>query len=287
MGIVNCTPDSFYANSRRLNEEQALETALDMVKSGADILDIGGESTRPGAPAVNAEEQIQRIVPVIQKIRQNSLIPISVDTRLASVAQAALDAGATMVNDISALEGDEAMGPLVAQRQVPIVLMHMQGIPETMQNNPHYHNVVQDVCQGLQKAVDRALAYGIHQENIILDPGIGFGKRQQDNAALLAHLSKLRLSNLPLLVGLSRKSFLGAVLAADQVRLEEGRPSLYTSEGELRHSLQAPPPPEDRGDATLAAHAWCLQANVDILRVHDVKQTRQLLAIWEAIAWAS
>ncbi|OQX28643.1 MAG: dihydropteroate synthase [Spirochaeta sp. LUC14_002_19_P3] len=267
MGIINCTPDSFYAGSRFSAEEAIVECAEKMIAEGADIIDIGGESTRPGAAAVSAGEQIARTVPAIRAIREISSIPISIDTQSAAVAEAALNAGAGIINDISALRTDARMLKLAAERGVLVVLMHIQGTPETMQKNPRYNNVVAEVRDYLRKAADMALAGGVREEHIILDPGIGFGKRPMDNVMLLKNLSSLRTGNFPLLVGLSRKSFLGVIL--------DGSNEAQSGKAVSRM-------PDERLVGTIAAHAWCLTQGVDILRVHDVKEARDLIAVWEA-----
>ena len=281
MGIINCTPDSFYAESRGTGIDQPRAAAEAMRARGADIIDIGGESTRPGSDEVPADEQIARTVPVIREIRAEMDVPISIDTRSARAAEAALDAGASMVNDVSALRDDKRMASLAAERGVPVVLMHMLGRPRTMQKNPRYSDVVAEVRDFFARRIDAALSAGIREENIIIDPGIGFGKRLQDNILLLRKLDELRCGGgQQILVGLSRKSFLGLILDKDREALgARGEPY------ELKDFSKSAP--SDRLTATLAAHAWCLSAGADILRVHDVKETRELIAVWEALAWAS
>ena len=281
MGIINCTPDSFYAESRGSGIDEPRAAAEAMRVHGADIIDIGGESTRPGSNQVPADEQIARTVPVIRTIRLRMDVPISIDTRSAEVAEAALDAGASMVNDVSALRDDKRMASLAAERGVPVVLMHMLGRPRTMQKNPRYSDVIAEVRDFFARRIDAALSAGINEENIIIDPGIGFGKRLQDNILLLRKLDELRRGGgQRILVGLSRKSFLGLILDRDREALgARGKSHLPK---EVPESA-----PSDRLTATLAAHAWCLSAGVDILRVHDVKETRELIAVWEALAWSS
>lgn len=266
MGIINCTPDSFYADSRYMEHSEIVKTAKLMVAEGAAIIDVGGESTRPGANGVEAEEQIARAVPAIRAIRSCLSVDISIDTQSSVVAEAALDAGATIINDISALRTDSRMAPLAAEREASVILMHMKGTPATMQNNPGYGNVVMEVRDFLLKAVERGITGGIDSSSLILDPGIGFGKRVQDNVSLIKNLSELKLTGFPVLLGVSRKSFLASLLSHD-----EGGPR----------------PPEGRLAGTAAAHAWSLSQGVDILRVHDVKETKDLIDIWEAIEWAS
>lgn len=305
MGIINCTPDSFYAESRRSGTAAAWAAAERMIADGADIIDIGGESTRPGSAEVAADEQIARTVPVIREIRSRSDVPLSIDTRSAPTAEAALDAGASMVNDVSALRDDERMGGLVAERGVPVVLMHMLGRPRTMQENPRYGDVVAEVREFFARRIDAALSRGVRKENIIIDPGIGFGKRPRDNVLLLRKLDELRPGGVrSMLIGLSRKSFLGRILDDDREALKArgqspaapgGPAGGFWPAGASGVSGRGYPPsegasessPSDRLTATLAAHAWCLAAGADILRVHDVKETRELIAVWEALAWAS
>ena len=266
----------------------ALEAALNMIRDGAEILDIGGESTRPGSGGVGIEEQITRVVPVIREIRNNSDITISVDTQSSRVAEEALDAGADIINDITALNGDDKMAALAAEREVPVILMHMKGIPATMQDNPQYGDPIVEIREELLRLAQRAIDAGIRKDKIILDPGIGFGKRQQDNLALLSLLREWKPDDYLLLVGLSRKSFLGRIIDSEKNRSDEYY--RHHVENLLEHPLRdesANDTPEDRLTVTIAAHAWCLNQGVDILRVHDVKETRQLIAVWEALSWAS
>ncbi|MFP4374968.1 MAG: dihydropteroate synthase [Spirochaetaceae bacterium] len=263
MGIVNCTPDSFYPGSRRESREAAVAAARGMIAEGADILDIGGESTRPGSDPVGLDEERRRVVPVVDALREHCDTPISVDTRKAVVAEAALDAGADIVNDVSGLRDDPELGPLVAARGVPVVLMHMQGTPKTMQRRPHYEDTVADILEVLRERIALATGAGVAAERIIVDPGIGFGKTVADNLRILRELSRLRAElDAPVLIGLSRKSFIGKVLG----------------------TADAPLPVEERLVGTLAAHAWAAREGADILRVHDVAETVQLLEVLEAIA---
>jgi dihydropteroate synthase len=257
MAIVNCTDDSFYPASRNASAEEALARALKAEEDGADIIDFGGESTRPGAAYVSAEEELARIVPVIREFRRRSKLPVSVDTRKALVAKAVLDAGADIINYVSALEDDADMGALCAERGAVVVLMHKKGIPSTMQDEPYYTNVVDEVRSYLAEAAANARKAGIHEHRIILDPGIGFGKRVEDNLDLLAHLAELSALAYPLLVGLSRKRFIGEVTGRDS---------------------------EDRLAGTLAANAVSLVGNAHILRVHDVKETADLVKMFYAIS---
>lgn len=260
MGILNVTPDSFFVASRSVDPEQAAERALAMVADGAGIIDVGGESSRPGSDYVDAEEEHRRVVPVVRRIRAQSSVAISVDTRKAAVAAAALDAGADIVNDITALRDDPGLASVCADRSAPVILMHMQGTPKTMQKEPRYDDPVAEIRAELAQFVDRARDAGI--ESIIVDPGIGFGKRLSDNLEILANLEAFATLGYPVLVGLSRKSFLGMILRSE--------------DGEIR-------PTEDRLSGTLAAHAVAVLRGADILRVHDVRQTADLVRVISAI----
>ena len=261
MGIINCTPDSFYSGSRAPGLDEALALARRMIEEGADILDIGGESTRPGSDSVDPEEERRRAVPLIEAIRRESLIPISIDTRKASVARAAHDAGADIVNDVSGLADDPEAAGLVAERGAPVVLMHRRGDSKSMQNDPHYDDTVGEIAEELLAAVDRAVAAGIRRERIILDPGIGFGKRLCDNLLILKEIPRLRAFGFPLLIGLSRKSFIGKLL------------------GGL--------PVEARLTGTIVANTYAACAGADIVRVHDVAEAVAMKRILHAIAAAA
>jgi len=255
MGIVNATPDSFYAGSRVADVSAAVDTVAAMVQSGAGIIDVGGESTKPGAAYVGAAEELARIVPVIEAIRARWDIPVSIDTRKASVAEAALDAGADMVNDVAALGDDPLLAPLCARRGVPVVLMHKKGIPANMQASPYYDDCVSEVRDFLAGAANAAIAAGIDQAQIVLDPGIGFGKRLEDNLILIASLDVLGAAGYPVLVSLSRKSFVGAITGEQ-------------TEGRLAGSLGAACAARVHGAA--------------IFRVHDVAETVEALAVFDA-----
>ncbi|HUX38215.1 MAG TPA: dihydropteroate synthase [Rectinemataceae bacterium] len=256
MGVLNTTPDSFHAASRRTTLAAAREAALAMLASGAAIIDIGGESTRPGSAPVDEAEELERVIPAIEALRRESDAAISVDTRKAAVWKAALDAGADILNDVSALRDSPEAGALAAKAGAPVVLMHMKGEPATMQEAPYYDDCPSEVRSFLLDAAARALAAGVPAERIVLDPGIGFGKRLEDNLALLSALDSLRDLGYPLLVGLSRKGFVGSLT---------GKPV----EGRLAGSLGA------------AAAAWTLGAR--IFRVHDVAETRDLLLVLSSI----
>ncbi len=255
MGIVNATPDSFYAASRAAGVAAAVDAAAAMIAAGAAAIDVGGESTRPGAAYVGADEERDRVAPVVEALRARWDVAISVDTRKAAVAEAALDAGADMVNDVAALGDDPALAPLCAARGVPVILMHKKGIPESMQDAPWYDDCVAEVASFLYAAADRAKAAGISADRIVLDPGIGFGKRLEDNLALLSRLDELVASGYPVLVGLSRKSFIGALSGAG---------------------------PEGRLPGSLAAACAARAVGAVIFRVHDVAETVQALTVFDA-----
>jgi len=255
MGIVNVTPDSFYAKSRRASAAEAAQAALAMEAEGAAIVDVGGESTRPGSRPVDEDEELERVIPAIEAIRALSDVAVSVDTRRAAVARAALVAGADVVNDISAL-GDPGMATLAAERGAPVVLMHMKGEPSTMQASPSYADCVGEVVGFLLGAAERALAAGIPRGSIVLDPGIGFGKRLEDNLALLdpddGAVARLSRAGWPVLVGLSRKSFVGAIAGRE---------------------------PEGRLAGSLGAACAAYVAGARLFRVHDVAETADALAV--------
>lgn len=257
MGILNVTPDSFSDGGSFTNVTAALEHARKMAGE-ADILDIGGESTRPGAEEVSVEEEIRRTAPVIRAIREAGITtPISIDTRKAAVAEAALDTGANIVNDVAAFSFDSELAALCAERDVPVCLMHHKGTPETMQNNPQYQDVIGEVMGFLAERIDYAMGQGVARNRIITDPGIGFGKTQAHNLILLRHLSVFHDLGLPVLLGASRKRFIGAIGAADQADARLG--------GSLAVALHG------------AAHG------MHILRVHDTYETTQALKLFDAL----
>ena len=260
MGILNCTPDSFYPGSRVPGIDQAVQTAHSMIQAGADILDVGGESTRPGSDPVEAAEECERVIPVIQQIRKLSNVLISIDTRKVEVAERALAAGADLVNDISALRGGRPLAECIAERDVPVILMHMRGEPKTMQANPQYGDVIAEIAEELAASIDFARSCGIREDRIIIDPGIGFGKRLQDNLSILRDLRSLRGLGCPILIGLSRKSFIGTVLDK---------------------------PVDQRLIGSVAAHMLALMNGADILRVHDVEEAVDTVMMFEAIRRAA
>lgn len=256
MGIVNVTPDSFYDGGRYNLPEQAVARALELVEQGADILDIGAESTRPGAHPVSREDELVRLLPVINDLVRRVTVPISVDTTKAAVAQSALDAGACIVNDVSALRRDRAMASVIARSGAAVILMHMQGTPQTMQDAPRYDDVVEEVVSFLQERMHAAEAAGISKTHIVLDPGIGFGKLLKHNLELLNRLSDLTRLNCPVLVGASRKAFIGQLLDRSVEHREWG---------------------------TAAAVALAVDRGAAILRVHDVGMMSDVVKVAAAI----
>lgn len=258
VGVLNVTPDSFSDGGKFLDPDAAVHRALEMEAQGACILDIGGESTRPGSAPVSAETQLARVLPVIGRLRGRLRIPISIDTQKAVVAQAALAAGAEIVNDVSALRGDPAMAEVVRRARAGLVLTHMRGTPETMQKKPFARDVMKDVSRGLRDGLARARRAGIARACIVLDPGIGFGKSVEQNCELLARLPELARLSCPILVGTSRKSFLGALL-----------------EGSPRH---------ERIWGTAASVAAAVLGGAHLVRVHDVAEMKQLVRVADAIA---
>ncbi|HYO67003.1 MAG TPA: dihydropteroate synthase [Archangium sp.] len=258
MGVVNVTPDSFSDGGRYFGTEAAVAHGLRLAEAGADVLDVGGESTRPGSPPVSAEEEVARIVPVLEGLRARTDVPISVDTTKAAVAREALKAGAVLVNDISGFHFDAELPRVVAEAGATCCLMHIQGTPGTMQQAPHYEDVVDEVLAFLEEGVERAVAAGVRRERVLVDPGIGFGKTLGHNLFLLRRLGELRVLGLPLLVGTSRKAFLG--------RLAGGKPA------------------DERLAATLGSVASLAAAgDADFVRVHDVAEVRDALAVADAV----
>ena len=247
MGILNVTPDSFSDGGHFVEPTAAVDHALEMVAQGADIIDIGGESTRPGADPVSTAEEIRRTVPIISRIREQSDIPLSIDTMKADVATEAVAAGAVIINDVSAFEADARMAEVAAETQAGVVLMHMKGTPRTMQANPDYGNVTEEVRDYMKSRINVAIRHGVARNRIVIDPGIGFGKSMEHNLKLLRGLPMLTECDYPLLVGVSRKSFIGQLT---------GRTI-----------------PADRRAGSLGAAAWAVANGAHILRVHDVLDT--------------
>jgi len=262
MGILNVTPDSFSDGGRYEGVEMAVKQALRLMEQGADIIDIGGESTRPGAAEIDVAEEIRRTVPVIMALREatreHEIDPvISIDTRKPDVAEAAVLAGADIWNDVTALTFDARSESVAADLGCPVIIMHMQGSPETMQDNPHYGHAVAEVKDYLAKRIDALDFAGIERSNITIDVGIGFGKTLEDNLALLARQAEFKALGCPMLMGASRKSFIGRIDGSSA---------------------------DDRLGGSIAAALWSAQAGADILRVHDVSETVQAVTVWERMA---
>ena len=262
MGILNVTPDSFSDGGCGDTPEAAVARGLELVRQGADVLDIGGESTRPGAAPVSAEEECRRIVPVIRGLRAQVAVPLSVDTTKAAVAEAAIAAGAQIVNDISAFRRDPAMPALVRSSGAGAILMHMRGTPADMQCHTSYGDLVQEICDYFSETLEICDRAGIAREAIMLDPGVGFSKTAEQNAVLLFALPRFRQLGCALLVGPSRKSFIGKLLPGE-------------------------PPPPARVWGTAAAVAVCVLAGADLVRVHDVAEMRQVVTVTDGLCrWA-
>jgi|SRR5205823_6529168 len=257
MGVLNVTPDSFSDGGEHFSTDKAIARGLQMAGEGAQIIDVGGESTRPGAKPISAEEESNRILPVIEKLRAQTDVFISVDTSKAAVASAALDAGASIVNDVTGGRGDVEMMPLIGRRAAAFIIVHMQGTPQTMQIAPRYVDVISEVADFFRQQYTRALECGIEPMAIAFDPGIGFGKTLEHNLELLGNLARLRLDDRPLVVGVSRKWFLGKLIGSSAMA--------------------------DRLAPTVAVTALLRSRGAEIFRVHDVKENRAALRVAEAI----
>ncbi|RKY99384.1 MAG: dihydropteroate synthase [Candidatus Hydrothermota bacterium] len=260
MGILNVTPDSFYDGGRYAAPDRAVRRALQIAEEGGDIIDIGAESTRPGAEPVGLEEELERLIPVIEAVRKETDLFISVDTYKKPVAEEAIKAGADMVNDISGLRFDVEMADFVGKLSVPTVIMHIKGTPRDMQKNPIYDDLFGEISGYLMEGVERAKKAGLSEDQIILDPGIGFGKKHEHNLLILANVERFRSLGYPLLIGVSRKSTVGKIL------------------GGLG--------PGERLEGTLALSAYLVLKGVEILRVHDVLENRRVITVIEEVrAW--
>ncbi|MBI4691031.1 MAG: dihydropteroate synthase [Nitrospirae bacterium] len=257
MGILNVTPDSFSDGGIHFDKSIAIKRAYEMVEEGADIIDVGGESTRPGSESVPAEEEIARTIPVIEAIAKNINVPISIDTYKAEVAKRALDAGASMVNDISALRFDRDMPRVVSGYKVPVILMHIKGTPKNMQANPTYEALIPEIMDYLRMSIRLAVKFGIAEDRILIDPGIGFGKTFGHNLEIIKNLSEFTLLEKPILIGPSRKAFIGKIL------------------GDV--------PPSERLEGTAAAVAISIFNGANIIRVHDVKEMKKVAMVSDAI----
>lgn len=257
MGILNVTPDSFSDGGEASDLDAAVKKGLQLVEDGADILDIGGESTRPGADPVTVEEELKRVVPAIQALSKQTEVPISIDTTKAEVARQALQAGACIINDISGLTFDPAMIPLAASTQAGVICMHIRGTPQTMQDRPEYQNVISDLKAWLQERIQTLLDSGIDRDRIVLDPGIGFGKTAEHNLEILSRIQDFKDLGFPVLIGHSRKRFLSKILNR---------------------------PVEERLAGTIGVSIALAHQSVEILRLHDVAGNRDALAAWDAIS---
>src|SRR5438874_1470497 len=257
MGVLNVTPDSFSDGGKFLTAEKAVEHGMQMAAEGADLIDVGGESTRPGAEPVAAEEELHRVIPVIEKLRLKIHIPISIDTSKAQVARAAIETGASIVNDVTGGRGDEEMLPLVAETKSAFIIMHMQGDPRTMQSDPRYVDVISEVADFFRQQYACALECGIDPMAIAFDPGIGFGKTLEHNLDLLAQLERIRVHKRPLVVGVSRKSFLAKLTGSSELN--------------------------DRLASAVALTSVLRARGADVFRVHDVKENVNALRVTEAI----
>jgi dihydropteroate synthase len=260
MGILNVTPDSFSDGGELLDAAKAVDAGLRLIDEGADILDVGGESTRPGALPVDVEEEARRVLPVVEQLARQTAAPISIDTTKSQVAARALDAGARIVNDISGLTFDASMPEVCRRTEAGIVCMHIQGTPQTMQHDPRYGNVVAEVSAFLSRRLDELAAAGIPRERVVIDPGIGFGKTAEHNLELLRNVDRLRALGRPVLIGHSRKRFLRRILKREL---------------------------DERAAATLGVSVALALKGVDLLRVHDVRATRDALAACSALLAAA
>ena len=257
MGILNVTPDSFSGDGIYQDIDKAVSAAERIVEDGADIIDIGGESTRPGAGPVTIEEEIKRTIPVIKKLSKRIKVPISIDTTKSEVARQALENGASIVNDITAMESDRDMIGIAGEFNAKVVLMHIKGTPRTMQDNPGYENLIQEIKDKLRALIEKAVEGGIKIENIIIDPGIGFGKTLEHNLEILNRISEFKELDRPVLIGPSRKSFIGKITGAE---------------------------PDKRQFGTAASIAIAIKNGADIVRVHDVREMKQVAMIADAIS---
>ncbi|UCG79477.1 MAG: dihydropteroate synthase [Nitrospirota bacterium] len=257
MGILNITPDSFSDGGTYYDAAMAVEHAISMVENGADIIDVGGESTRPGSDPVSLDEELRRVIPVIRSLAGELEVPISIDTYKSEVAREAIDAGASIVNDISGLRFDSEMANVVAEHQIPVVIMHIKGTPKNMQKDPIYGNLIDEIRVYLKESINIATEAGVHEDKIIVDPGIGFGKTYEDNLEIIKRLDELKDIGRPILIGPSRKAFIGRIL------------------GDLPFS--------ERIEGTAAAIAVSIINGANIVRVHDVKEMSRVTRVADAI----
>ena len=258
MGILNLTPDSFYDGGKYSSPDDAYRKASEMISEGVSIIDVGGMSTRPGSEEIDIEEEIKRTNPIIKKIKKNNDVLVSIDTYRSRVAEKAIDAGADIINDISGLMLDNKMKNVVASNNADIIIMHMKGTPRDMQTNPVYEDVVEEIYSFFYSQINYAVEAGIDREKIIIDPGIGFGKTVNDNYTILKNIEEFKSLNMPVMIGASRKSFIGAVLKLL---------------------------PEERLEGSLAIASYCALKGIDILRVHDVRETIRAVKVINAITY--
>ncbi|MCX6828608.1 MAG: dihydropteroate synthase [candidate division Zixibacteria bacterium] len=258
MGILNVTPDSFSDGGRYAELDAAVERACRIIEERGDIIDIGGESSRPGSEPVALKDELERVIPVVLAVRKISEIPISIDTTKAEVARQAIEAGADIINDISALRFDAQMAEVAMESGVPVILMHMRGLPKTMQVDPIYENCVAEIKDFFRERLEQCRRYGIEREKIILDPGIGFGKRLEDNLAILRHIAEFKETGCPIMVGTSRKSFIGHITGGANEA-------------------------EERIGGSIASALVALMGGADIIRVHDVAATVEAIKVWKAL----
>ncbi len=256
MGVLNVTPDSFSDGGQFFEREKAIAHGFKMVEEGADVIDIGGESTRPGSKPLALEEELQRVLPVIETLAKETDVPISIDTYKSEVARRAIEAGAEIINDISGLHFDPDLARIAAKEKTPLILMHIRGTPETMQKDIHYHSLFSEIIAYLQEGIRRAESAGVHPEQIVIDPGIGFGKTLEHNLLILKHLSEFRVLGKPILLGTSRKTFIGKILDT---------------------------PPDQRLEGTLSSIVIGVLNGAHIIRVHDVLPAKRAIAVADAI----
>lgn len=256
MGILNVTPDSFFDGGRYVKKEKAIEHGISMFEQGADIIDVGGESTRPYSKRVSVEEELERVIPVIEGLAKEVDVPISIDTYKSKVAEEAIKAGASMINDISAFRFDPKMPEIVFKAKVPVILMHMKGRPENMQDNPEYDDLISEIISFLTDAKDNAIKHGIKEEHIVIDPGIGFGKRLEHNLKIINSLKSFSVLNSPVLIGLSNKAFISQIVGKQLEQRETG---------------------------TMAALACAIINGAHIVRVHNVKKAVETAKMVDAI----
>jgi len=262
MGILNVTPDSFYDGGKYTSIDLALKKTEEMINDGVDIIDIGGESTRPDSLPVKEEEELKRVLPVIKEIKKRFTIKLSIDTYKSKVALESINEGVEIINDISGLRFDNTMLDVVKKYNTELIIMHMQGTPQTMQKNPVYKNVVEDIKEFFLERIKFATENGIKKQNLILDPGIGFGKTTKHNIEILKNIKKFKCLNQKLLIGTSRKSFIGRILATEE----------------------NPLPPQERLTGSIVTYVWCILEGINILRVHDVKETKHVIKIMETLS---